>query len=706
MKSKQLPGRRELLAGNIVPVLLSTAVMSATTYIYVYSSGTAILFFVFLSFVFSAVTFGVFEFFRGVGKGWLTTAAVTIYLIVCAAAGLRGIDSFVSFSQWFMDPSVFTSIHYDRTRAVMLLLGAVLVPCLYYFTRIRYRGVFVFLICMCPFCLFAKTFTAIPVIFPIAIMTLFFILMTNGTVSKGGGASAGTGGRRLATGAFVLAVTIVAAFMPKLEYAPYREMFDEFVTGVTIRAAQAAADFNSFNDSSADTTSNDDVTIVLYFRGDNPVLLKRQSFNWYDSSDRLWKYRLEDSDTGYSNWQKYTEFEDPTLLYEAAGYTGADVTYSDCVISPAAGTVRAVYTPQDMTYIGSYQSDVKVYRTENDEYFISSGDSEKVKAYRVNWADFTPEKEFIKLFTDELAESLAEKSSAVGSYLRSKEQAEKYYGKEFYKESLFEAYSSAGAHQRVKELAEQITAGCETDYEKAAAIEAFFLKGDYIYDKDFTSYSAAPDVFILNTKRGACAAYATAMTLMCRELGLTVRYCEGFWVQRSYQSGLWYVTTADSHSFVQVWTDGYGWTNFNPTSSVTDGGYVDPTFMIVGITAAVIAVIGIIILILRPTIREKRFVRRLAKARGAGQASLIYGRINRLTNAYISARVNTMTPAETAGKCSELFGYDISGFVDEYEGAVYGGLPDDGDRSAVYAGFMAAYKEKLKEDKRRRKKKK
>ncbi len=704
----KLPLMRELIAENIVPVLLSTAVMSAITYIYVHSSGTAVLFFVFFSFVFSAASFGFFDCFRSIGKGWLAALAVMMYLAVCTVGGFNKIDTFGSFTQWFMEPAVFTTLYPDRTTAVLVLLGEVLVPCLYYFTRIRYRGIFVFLICMCPFCLFAKTFTDIPVIFPIAIMTLFFLLMTRGTAAGGGNAAAGTGsgGRNLAVGGFILAVTMIASFAPKLEYAPYREMFDEFVTGVTISAAQAAADFNTFNDSSADSTSRDETTIAFYLRGDDPGLLKRQSFNYYDGREHKWKYMLEKENDGYSNWPDYTVFEDPSLLYEAAGFDGGTVSYSDCIISPANGTVRAVYTPHDMTYIGAFQSDVKIYRTENDEYFVSANDTAGVKAYRVNWTAFVPKKEFMQLFTDEFAGTLAETSEAAASYLAAKAQAVKYYGSDFYRMMLSEAYSSAGAQLRVRELAEQITEGCETDYEKAAAIEKFFLKGDYIYDMDFTSYSAAPDVFILETKRGACAAYATAMTMMCRELGLTVRYCEGFWVQRSYPDGLMYVTTADSHSFVQVWTDGYGWTDFNPTSSVTDGGYVDPTFMIVGIAAALAAVIGILILIMLPVIREKRFAGRLAKSRGAVQASLIYSRINRMTNAFMSNRVNTMTPTETAEKCGELFGYDISDFIEGYESAVYGGLPDETDRSAVYTGFVRAYKEKKKQVRRSRKKRK
>lgn len=708
-EKKRFPPFRLLLAWNIVPVLLSTAVMSATTYIYVNSSGAAVLLYTLMSFAFSAVTYYIYEVLRWYGKTWLTTIFVIVFMNVCLIAGFRSIDSFGAFTQWFMEPSVFTSLYYGRTTAVMLMIGMILISCMYYFTRVRYRGVFVFLICLCPFCLFAKTFTAIPVIYPIIIMTLFFLLMTGRVTNTAADdepvrtIKVGTAGRYMTLGAFLLIVTVIASFMPKLEFAPYREQFDEFVTGVTISAAEAMADFNDFNDSSSNATSNDDTTIIFYFRGNNPELLKRQSFNFYDSSEHLWKYDLDDPDNGYSNWAGFTAFEDPTALYEAAGFDGGDTAERSCWISPADGTVRAVYVPQDLTGLTVYNNpDVKFYRTENDEYFITSADSPNVRAYQIRWAEFTQDPTFSEMFTDELAEELSAASDAAYSYLRAKDQANRYYGSEYYGDSLEEPYSSRSAHEQVKALTEEIIADCANDYEKAKAIEQFFLKGDYIYDLNFTTPDPSPDYFILRSKRGACAPYATAMTLMCREAGLTVRYCEGFWIQRGNGDGTWYVTTADSHSYVQVWLDGYGWTNFNPTSSVTDGGYVDPTFMIVGFTAAVIVLLGITALILRPVIRERRFVRRTAKARGAAQYSLIYGKINDMVNTYEGSKINTYTPTETAERCGELFGYDISGFVEQYERAVYGGADDGGDLSAVYTGFAAAYKEKRKNDRKNR----
>ena len=238
----------------------------------------------------------------------------------------------------------------------------------------------------------------------------------------------------------------------------------------------------------------------------------------------------------------------------------------------------------------------------------------------------------------------------------------------------------------------------------AKAIEQYLLGNGFVYDREFTSPNGYPDYFILNSKRGTCTAYATAMTLMCREAGLTARYCEGFWIQKYDNRGYWYVTTADSHAFVQVWLEGYGWTTFNPTNSDTDSGYRDPTFLIVGGIALLLAMIGVTGMILRPIFAESSYTGRIKRSRGTAQYRLIYNKMSRMLNAYLGSRENTLTPVETADKINELFGYDISAFAGKYENAVYGGIEPTGDSEEhVYLGFREAYRNRIKQDKKERK---
>lgn len=698
-------------AENTVPILLSTAVMSAASYIYSASSGPAVLLFTAVSLLYSLLLFSVYELLRKVGKTWLTTIIVLLMFFVTDMLALRFVDfrNIMELSSWVLEPSRFTQVHYGSTFSMILLIGFILISCLYYFTRVRYRKLFLFLICLCPFCLFAKTFTSIPVIYPVILMTLFFFIMTGNAGKTAGQAPDGdqavsplNRGTAVSSLAFVLAVTILASFLPKLEFAPFREQFDEFVTGVTISAAENA-NFDDFSDSSSSSSTTDD-TIVFYFYGANPRLVKRQCFNIYSLADNTWGY-YGNSNDGSTNWNRFIEFEDPAALYEEAGFEGEGSLELHCWVRPVSGQIRAIYTPESLRGISLYNSDEKIYRTENDEYFLDKTNSTST-SYQISWSEFEYNGSFSEMFTDELAEELARTGSASESYLRAKEQAVKYNEVLLAENTRDLCFSSHDARLRVRELAEEITAGAVSDYEKASAIVDFFHKGDYIYDLDFTTNDPSPDNFIFNTKRGTCIPYATAMTLMCRELGMTARYCEGFLIQRNEATGgYWYVTTGDSHAFTQVWIDGYGWTNFDPTSSTLDSGYFDMTFVIVGAAAALIVIAAVAVTFMCPRVREACFVRRMKAMRGTAQRSAVYNKINLMINRYTGSTENTMTPTDTAAKSRELFGADIDGFVEDYESSVYGGKGDEkADCSGVYTGFAAAYKAKLKEERKRRKK--
>ena len=700
------------IAENAAPMLLSSLVVSSAAYIYASGDAGAVFLFTVLSVVYAAALFALYEKLRSVGKNWLTTIVVAVVFTAVGAfaprlADMRGVND---IALWFMEPSRYTQIYYGNTFALILLLGFMLISCLYYFTRVMYRGVFVFLVCLCPFCLFAKTFTEIPVIYPILIMTLFFFIMMNGR-SPGSGEALYCPRSELVipSAAFVLAVTVIASFFPKLDSAPFRENFDEFITGVSI-GAPGTADFNDFNNTSSNTTSNDDDTIVFTIYGDNPVYLKRQCFNLYDPENNTWGYYGNYND-GFADWVSYIMFEDPTDLYSALSAEGGEVKSGKCWIRSESGSLRALYTPENIDMLTLYNSERKIYRTELDEYFIGGDRSDRVSSYTLEWYDLAIDTDFAASFTDEYAEKLSEDddneaSYAADSYIMAKEQAVKYESHLLSDGIMDKCYSSASARNTVRELAKELTADCDSDYSRASALVGYFRGGSYIYDKDFTAPNGFPDTFIMKTKRGACAAYATAMTLMCRELGMTARYCEGFLVQ-DFDPGAncWYVTAGDAHAFVQVWIDGYGWTNFDPTSSIEDGGYFDITFLFVGAVAALLVAAGALVIFLRPRIEETLYAKKVRASRGIPQYRLVYRKINSVINSYERNRENTLTPTDTAEKSAELFGYDIAAFVQSYENAVYGGYADENaDSSAVYSGFMAAYKHKLKEERKNRRK--
>lgn len=115
-------------------------------------------------------------------------------------------------------------------------------------------------------------------------------------------------------------------------------------------------------------------------------------------------------------------------------------------------------------------------------------------------------------------------------------------------------------------LVSEVTAAALTPYQKAVAIEQY-LESHYEYtltpdyprkDIDFVSD------FLLNSKRGYCSYFASAMAVMGRIAGLPTRYVEGYRV-RANPSGTSIVTGENAHAWVEIYFNGVGWVTFDPT---------------------------------------------------------------------------------------------------------------------------------------------
>ena len=120
---------------------------------------------------------------------------------------------------------------------------------------------------------------------------------------------------------------------------------------------------------------------------------------------------------------------------------------------------------------------------------------------------------------------------------------------------------------RIAELTRGMTAGAESEVQRARAIENH-LRHDYGYTMELLKAPVADPLahFLFERKKGHCEYFASAMAVMLRTQGIPARVVTGF------QSGLynpmtgWQVVRAsDAHSWVEAWLVGRGWTTFDPT---------------------------------------------------------------------------------------------------------------------------------------------
>jgi transglutaminase-like putative cysteine protease/tetratricopeptide (TPR) repeat protein len=130
------------------------------------------------------------------------------------------------------------------------------------------------------------------------------------------------------------------------------------------------------------------------------------------------------------------------------------------------------------------------------------------------------------------------------------------------------AYLGGDIPDSIAALAREVVPEEGGYYETVAALERYFLENFH--------YSLSPGVsptgdqlshFLFESRKGYCSYFAFSMTLMARSLGIPARVALGFFTDP--QSGVlgFYPVRGDmAHAWVEVWFEGVGWVEFDPTS--------------------------------------------------------------------------------------------------------------------------------------------
>ena len=81
----------------------------------------------------------------------------------------------------------------------------------------------------------------------------------------------------------------------------------------------------------------------------------------------------------------------------------------------------------------------------------------------------------------------------------------------------------------------------------------------------------------VHNKTGFCQWYATAMTVILREMGIPARFVQGFLPGEADQSRTQFTIRAhDAHAWVQAYFPGYGWIDFDPTGNPDQAARLTP----------------------------------------------------------------------------------------------------------------------------------
>ncbi len=214
----------------------------------------------------------------------------------------------------------------------------------------------------------------------------------------------------------------------------------------------------------------------------------------------------------------------------------------------------------------------------NDMPIIYQGDNlffDKRRGYGTNYLiDYYMLNRSYEGFSDllELSQALDKDtwSSVNAKYFSSYDCDKSYDSYLLYRENIYKTYlGDVVLSDELRSYMDNLLEGADSDIEKLQRIEDMLSGFSYTLTpgpmpEDVDSTTKFLDYFILEKKEGYCSYFASAFVLLARAEGIPARYAEGFYVIKTKGKEIT-VTSDKAHAWPEVYIDGFGWINYEPT---------------------------------------------------------------------------------------------------------------------------------------------
>ena len=760
-EKKHLSAKAFLLRTLADPVLIYAAV-TMTAIMYHYRSALAIPYGI-GAYVVGWLVFRIFDF---INKHKLLGFAAYIALFIMFIFGVRasieiGQSGYpISWGVWFLSPQDTVEYNSGYTFAIYLLFLIFMLSVIYYFTRVRYRIFMNFLIFIIPFAIYGKEFEKMPTIYIILLCVGYVMMMIYFRELRGDENTEIVVKDEVWKPVAVYAVVfaVAAAVVPKPAIEADRTVLETLISAEQF-TDRLVSMLNIFRDSTSSEqfTGNMSNDPIYYAAASEPLRLKTSSFSSYDFTNDSWSIMKTDDDDPINSLDttfrqrfddmpmQITNAQDlPKAILLAAQvdsefaekYGLSDFSETDLafpqekavsIFTASSNTSQftAQFAPvpqyaQQMTDT-SYNGQIALIysgliyavdeRFDYNERFDFTYSSERALSNPTN------KQFFDTLDTEDYAEMLREARSALfagkydiesGDWVDDTEDWEHYWNVLRDETNLYTYYEKYlldySDNQRILELAQKLTEGVDSDYEKAKILERYFYNNDYIYDTGYLKKSTDnAETFLFETKTGVCYEYATSMVLLARAAGIPARYCEGYNMTQELESNeryKYYVATSQSaHGFPELYIRGYGWASFEPT--LTDApaqAQTSSTTDSLARAGAVIFAAALLVLILAlfsPVISHKFFLIRMRRKNPDETSAAVMHRICRLCGIGSASTSN-----EAVQKVLQSAGVDISELAEMFDKSAYGGISlNEEEKAALLADYIKVY-DALKEKKK------
>lgn len=659
-----------------------------------------------------------------------------------------GEDYPVSWGLWFLTPQ--DALQYNKwyTLAMFLLFLIFMLSVIYYFTRVRYRLFMNFLILIIPFSIYGKENEEMKIGFIIALCVGFFVVLSNFRQLSDSKETAAVDKPEMWRSAAVFTVlfAIAASLVPKPHVEADRTVIENLIDAdaLTDRFLSMLSVFRE--DSGGEQFRRNMGNVPLYYAvSPTPLRLKTSTYTSYDYKTDKWK--CSDIDSRY--WFR----EDvPFDMYygggvaEAIAFAAANnsdlaekyglselaengvtsvgirkmtinsVNSSGSSAPVPMGAVEFSGTSYEktlgLTKAGTVFTDKGKFDTREQFTFtfvpqgFFSYENNKAAVEKIasaeDYGKLLDEAWDVLLLIDEELDEDDPLKDTINEYI---DVLDENYG---YYQTAAEELLDYGNNSRIYDLAQRLTEGAKSPYEKAKVLEYYFIENGYSYDLEYQkAVGENVEDFLFDTHRGVCYEYATAMTLLARAAGIPARYCEGFNMQTKNgdeNSESYIITAQDAHGFPELYIKGYGWMSFEPTMTndiIQEKESVTSLLSRSGLIILIVSVLALGLMLLSPALVHRFFLFRVRRRTPNEAVSAVIRRICKVYGIPCTSSVH-----EAANAVFERSKADISAAAELFEMAEYGGneLSENDKTKAleIYIFAFNALKETKKAERKER----
>lgn len=645
--------------------------------------------------------------------------AVSVTVISCLFIGFNIISPVSEFLKWFMSGGDMVSNTPQYLIFMVLVFTLFFAAVVYFYTKITYRTSVLMLVSMIAFLIHVKVMRDIEIGFVMAVIGLnvmIFILCKDkrGTINKNYSVSHGA----VSIVLYMLMFLMLAYAIPKSSDTKYYYLFEKnFLKGNT--EIEVPYEYLEYGEISGNADNiqmlNNRKLYEIKVNGEVSLpYLKTGVYDYYDYEIDRWRYFDDYGNSGYryTNWSenhfcmnyetilevyRRTEELSPGFL-EKYGLT--KLVEGDINTNKYSGTVKPwdissmFYIHPALGWVEPFENENKdnILVSDNDSFFTQNIDKRVNKDYEImfydeellaaRWIELGGANMDIDTYyqmlheIDDVLEMNDDKLLSFVTKLRRDCYKAKVYQQECEENNKL-------ISTEVRKLAEEITADCKYDWEKARAIEEYFSKG-FSYDLYYDAKDDSIECFLFEDKKGTCSDFTSAYVVLARAAGLNVRYAEGYVPTKLNtidKTNEYEIRAKNAHAYPEVYIANLGYIAFEPTTSniITgnniqndndEGGVVNYVFMLVIRIVVVFVAVSVVILLILfgtgvfgPSIKEKIFLIKVKKCEPEKTVVLIYLRIFRAYFRKYNKEHTGQTPREFGVTFKDKTKMDISDLI-------------------------------------------